>query len=162
VLIAVAVLVTYRIIPGGPKLEQSTDLVVESIHYEGSEGTSSPCTGLHTASFNVTVTIRNNGAKTADLPFGKYWVVIWSVIGGTAAPFKEFVAAPPSQLAGGQSMSLTKKVSAMANVTPDKSKSALTFGVIVDPDKVIAESNEDNNFKDKETVYGGELCPPPQ
>ena len=150
---------TYQIIPG-PKLPQLPDLIVESIQYEGSEGTSSPCTGVHTATFNVTVTIRNAGIKAADLSFGKSWVVIWSVIGGTAPPFKESITGPPAQLAPGQTTTLTKKVAAMANVTPDKSKSSLTFGVIVDPDQVIPESNEDNNFKNKETVYGGELCPP--
>ena len=152
---------TYQIIPGGPKLQQFPDLIVESIEYKGSEGTGSPCTGLHTATFNVTVTIRNNGIKTANLPTWKNWVVIWSVINGIAPPFKAWVAGPPAQLAAGQTLTFTKKVAAMAVVTPDKTKSSLTFGVIVDPDQVISESNEDNNFKNKETVYGGELCPAP-
>jgi len=151
---------TYQIIPGF-KLPQLPDLIVESIQYQGSEGTSSPCTGVHMATFNVTVTIRNAGIKTADLPFGKSWVVIWSVIGGTAPPFKEWITGPPAQLAPGQTATLTKKVTAMASVTPDKSHSSVTFAVIVDPDHVIPESNEDNNFKNKETVFGAELCPPP-
>jgi hypothetical protein len=153
---------TYQIIPGGPKVPQVTDLIVESIHSKSSEDTISPCTGVHMATFNVTVTIRNTGFKTANLPFGKSWVAIWSVLGGTAPPFKAWITGPPAQLAGGQSITLTKKVAAMASVTPDKSKSSIGFAVDVDPDQVIAESNEDNNFKTKETIFGAELCPPPQ
>lgn len=160
-LVVVLGVLAYQALPS-PRLPQLPDLIVESIQYEGSEGVYSPCTGLHTATFNVAVTIRNAGITTADLPSWKNWVVVWSVIGGTAPPFKAWIAAPPAQLAGGQSMTLTQQVAGMATVTPDKSKSSLTFGVIVDPDQAIAESNEDNNFKNKETVYGGELCPPPQ
>ena len=150
---------TYQIVPGGPNLQPFPDLIVESIQYKGSEDPLSSCTGVHMGTFNVTVTIRNAGAKPADLPFGKSWVVIWSVIGGTAPPFKQWITAPPEQLAAGQAVTLTKKVSAMASVTAEK-KYSLTFAVMADPDQVIPESNEDNNFKNQETVYTA-FCPPP-
>ena len=140
---------TYQIIPGGPKLPQLPDLIVESIEFKGSEGTSSPCTGLHTATFNVTVTIRNAGITTADLPFGKSWVVIWSVYGGTAPPFKGWITAPPAQLAPGQTAALTEKVAAIAAVAPDKSKSWVTFEIVVDPDHVIPATRPTTSGRSK-------------
>jgi hypothetical protein len=146
---------TYQIVPGGPKL--APDLTVESIQFKTSTATVNPCTS-YTPTFDVTVTIRNAGTKTADLPLWKNWVVIWSVVGGTAPPFKVWVAGPPAQLAPGQTATLTEKVAAMINVLPDKKTSGIGFGVIVDPDQVIPESNEDNNFKNSVVDYG---CVPP-
>jgi hypothetical protein len=149
---------TYQPIPGGPKYQQFPDLIVESVQYDVAD---LECKGVHWGTFNVTVTIRNTGAKTADLPFGKYWLLIWSLIGGTEPPFKELVPGPPTQVAPGQTATLTKKVAAMAQVTPDKSKSGVNFGVRVDPEKLIPESNEDNNDHFEEMALGFEMCPPP-
>ena len=154
---------TVQPIPGGPPIVQLPDLVVDSIDYVGSKAPASSCTGINTQEFDVTVKIKNAGFTAAKMPTWGNWLLVWSVIGGTAPPFKALVSGSPTELASGQTATLKAKVQGMAKVnTPEPPKSALTFAVIVDPDKVVPESNEDNNFKNRETVYGSELCPPPK
>lgn len=146
-------------IPGGPIVVKVPDLVIDSIDVSWSN--TSPCTGLHTATFDVTVKIRNAGFAPAVMPgpWQPAWITVWSIIGGTGAPYKVSLTGPPSQLASGQTATFKTKLGVMALVQADKSKSSIGIGVIVDPEKKIAEGNESNNFKDKQIVFGGEFCP---
>jgi hypothetical protein len=154
---------TYQPIFGGPKLAQLPDLVVDSIEYVGAGAPSSPCIGVNTAMFDVTVIVRNVGIASATLPVWGTWLRVWSVLGGTSPPFNVSVSGAPAQIAAGQTATFKTKVAGMAKVnTPEAPQSALTLAVIVDPDKAIPESNEDNNFKNKESIYGLELCPAPK
>src|SRR5262245_24671199 len=121
VLAMIFIKVPFTLIPGGPKLPQLPDLVIDSI--QAADGV---CTDFHTATFEVTVAIRNAGLTTATLPPWKNWILIWSVTGGTAPPFRAGVTAPPGQLAAGQTATLKAKVAGIAKVTPDKQQSALT------------------------------------
>lgn len=150
-----------RAVPGGPILGVRPDLVVDKIEILWSK-TTSPCTGLHTATFEVVVTVRNAGAASAVLPgapWPKPWILVWSIKGGTAPAYKAMFNGPPAEVKAGHAATLKVKLTGAAAVTPDKSKSSVGFGVIVDPEKAVQESNEGNNFKEKEAIFLGEMCP---
>jgi len=149
-----------RQIPGGPPVVKLPELVIDAI--DPSWGKESPCTGPHTAMFDVTVKIRNAGFAPAAMPPGPWqpsWILVWSIIGGTASPYQMYAGPPPAALAPGETATFKMKLGVMAKVEADKSKSSVGIGVLVDPDKKIAEISEDNNFKDKIIEFGAEFCP---
>jgi len=155
--------VPFRLPPGGPKIVELPDLIVDSIAFAAVEPPTggSPCTGLHTAPFDVTVTIRNVGVTAAVLPTWGIWINVWSVLGGSAPPYRASVGGQPAQIGAGQTATLKATLAGLALVAPDKSQSLVTFAVDIDPDAAIQEIREDNNFRDKEKKFSSELCPAP-
>lgn len=145
--------------PGNPRLPSVPDLRIETIDVTWTN--ESPCIGPQQANFNVAVTIRNAGYGPATMPTWKPWLLVWSIKGGTNPLYQAHVVTPPApaQLAPGQSAVLMAKLAAFAVVSPDKSKSTVGIGAIVDPEKQITESNEGNNMQEKQLTFGGVLCP---
>jgi len=109
-----------RQIPGGPPVVKLPELVIDAI--DPSWGKESPCTGPHTAMFDVTVKIRNAGFAPAAMPPGPWqpsWILVWSIIGGTASPYQMYAGPPPAALAPGETAT---------RATTGASKTATTNG----------------------------------
>ena len=154
--------VPFQLPRGGPKIVQLPDLIIDSIKISPAEsGGGSPCTGLNSATFDVTVTIKNVGVTAAVLPTWGIWMSVWSVLGGLAPSYKTSVGAGPPQIAAGQTATLKATLDGLAKVWPDKSESHVGFAVDLDPDGGIPEIREDNNFKSQEKKFLTELCPAP-